>query len=170
MDTQTLLGTAAAYGGVLSVMMSILIVGSLRLSPESWIGDYPKDIQEKYGPISERSQRLKWVFGLPILILPLLFGWVLLLRLQEIAGSPVLYWPVALAVFVMWMVFNLVDLLVIDWLFFVYLQPDFVVLPGTEGMAGYSDYWFHFRAFLVGVVLCTGAALAVASVYRLWAA
>ena len=21
----------------------------------------------------------------------------------------------------------------------------FIVLPGTEGMAGYGDYWFHFR-------------------------
>ena len=169
MDTQTLL-TAAGYGGALSVVMSILIVGSLRLSPESWIGDYPKDIQEKYGPISERSQRLKWVFGPPILILPLLFGWALLLRLQEIAGSPVPYWPAALAVFVMWMVFNVVDLVVIDWLFIVYFQPDFVVLPGTEGMAGYRDYFFHFRAFLVGVVVCAGAGLVIAGVYRWWAA
>jgi len=31
-------------------------------------------------------------------------------------------------------------------------QPRFIVLlPGTEGMAGYRDYRFHFRRFLHGI-------------------
>jgi len=33
---------------------------------------------------------------------------------------------------------------VLDWLIFVTIQPDFVVIPGTEGLAGYKDYGFHF--------------------------
>lgn len=32
------------------------------------------------------------------------------------------------------------------------LKPRFMILPGTEGMAGYSDYKFHFRKFLNGIV------------------
>jgi hypothetical protein len=31
-------------------------------------------------------------------------------------------------------------------LVFVTIQPAFVVLEGTRGLAGYSDYWFHFEA------------------------
>lgn len=170
LELQPLLSIAAAYGGVLSVVLSILIVGSLRLSPESWLGDYPKDIQEAYGPISDRAEQLKWVFGLPILALPLLFGAKLLLQLHGMSGGPVPFWSATLAVFVMGMIFNLVDLVLLDWLWFTWIQPDFVVLPGTEGLAGYKDYGFHFRAFLVGVILCAGTALILAGGYRLWAA
>ncbi|MDH3734751.1 MAG: hypothetical protein OEU54_14585 [Gemmatimonadota bacterium] len=47
-------------------------------------------------------------------------------------------------------VFNLVDLLILDWLILVRIQPGFVVLPGTEGLAGYDDYRFHGHAFLIG--------------------
>jgi len=32
-----------------------------------------------------------------------------------------------------------------------------VVLPGTEGMAGYKNYAMHFRGFLIG----TGLAMVV---------
>ena len=42
------------------------------------------------------------------------------------------------------------DLLVLDWLVFVTIQPDFVVIPGTEGLASYKDYWFHFRESFPG--------------------
>lgn len=38
----------------------------------------------------------------------------------------------------------------------------FAILPGTEGMAGYLSYWFHFRGFLIGIpmVLLVSALLA----------
>ena len=44
------------------------------------------------------------------------------------------------------------------------LQPGFVVLPGTEGMAGYEDYAFHFRAFLVGLAGSLVLSLIIAGV------
>jgi hypothetical protein len=33
---------------------------------------------------------------------------------------------------------------VIDWFIFVTIQPDFVVISGTAGVAGYKGYWAHF--------------------------
>jgi len=70
--------------------------------------------------------------------------------------------------FVMLSVFNVVDLLLIDWPL-VAIRPRFMVLPGTEGSAGYKDYWFHFRGFLVGIVLVFVAsgviAAAIAAVF-----
>jgi hypothetical protein len=47
----------------------------------------------------------------------------------------------------------------------VYCQPRFVVVPGTEGMAGCRDYRFHFRGFLIGIpVVLLASALAAAVV------
>jgi len=50
------------------------------------------------------------------------------------------------------MVFNVFDLLVLDWLLFCTIQPRFMALPGTEGMAAYGDYGFHAVGFLKGTV------------------
>lgn len=33
---------------------------------------------------------------------------------------------------------------------FVWIRPRFLILPGTEGMAGYDNYAFHWTAFLRG--------------------
>lgn len=38
--------------------------------------------------------------------------------------------------------FNLVDWLILDWLIVCTITPRFMVLPGTEGMAGYKNYGF----------------------------
>jgi hypothetical protein len=78
-------------------------------------------------------------------------GWSIL-RLVEIAGPALNFWHIALSVFIIWTVFNVVDLLILDWLFFVTLQPKGIVLPGTEGMASYKDYGFHLRGSLKGQV------------------
>lgn len=34
--------------------------------------------------------------------------------------------------------------------------------PGTEGMAGYRDYWFHFRGFLIGIPIILAASALLA--------
>jgi len=71
---------------------------------------------------------------------------------------------VFLGVFTVLLVFNVVDLLVLDWLIFVTIRPGIVVLPGTEDAEGYRDYGFHFRAFLKGVVGSFTASLVIAAV------
>ena len=58
--------------------------------------------------------------------------------------------------------FNLLDLLVLDWLVFVTWRPRYIVLSGTEGPTGYGDYAFHFRGFLKGLVFCLAAGLLTA--------
>jgi uncharacterized membrane protein YjjB (DUF3815 family) len=45
---------------------------------------------------------------------------------------------------------------------FCTLTPKFLIIPGTAGMAGYKDYMFHFRGFIIGTILSAiiGAVLA----------
>jgi hypothetical protein len=65
------------------------------------------------------------------------------------------------------LVFNLVDLLILDWLLFCTITPRWIVIPGTAGMAAYKDYLFHFRAFLKGTALCALAGGVVAGIVLL---
>jgi hypothetical protein len=50
------------------------------------------------------------------------------------------------------MMWNTIDLLVMDWLLVCSITPKIVVIEGTEGCKGYKDYMFHFKGFLIGCV------------------
>jgi hypothetical protein len=54
------------------------------------------------------------------------------------------------------------DLTILDWLLFVKVTPSFVVLPGTEGMAGYDDYGFHLREHMRALPFLAVGALVIA--------
>lgn len=45
---------------------------------------------------------------------------------------------------------SLADLIILGWIIFCVITPNFIVIPGTRGAAGYKDYRFHFFGFLKG--------------------
>ena len=158
------------FGAVLSVLMGVIFLGIAYANPEIWLNDYPPDIRERYGPMSERAKRQRRLAGVPVFLL--LFGTIAFsaFRLTRI-GDDEPFFAVFFGTFIVLLVFNLVDLLILDWLVFNTLKPGFVVLPGTEGARGYSDYGFHFKAFLKGVagalvvsLLVAGAAVGISAV------
>ena len=143
---------ALAYGGLLSGISCALLLGILWVNPEILLNDYPPDIQAKHGPMSERSKRQR----APVAIF---FGAVVLavvagsfLKIRSETGGHIPFLTAFIHLFVMFSLFNLADLLILDWPL-VATRPNFLVLPGTEGLAGYKDYGFHFRGFLIGTAL-----------------
>jgi hypothetical protein len=154
---------AIAYGGILSGISCVFLLGILWINPEIMLNDYPPDIQAKHGPMSERSQRQR-------LSVAVFFGAVGLgivaasfVEVRANSGGHIPFLTAFVHLFVMFSLFNLVDLLILDWPL-VALQPNFVVLPGTEGLAGYQDYGFHFRGFLIGTVLILVTSVLIAGV------
>lgn len=139
------------YGAILILVMSSTFLTLLFINPEMWLDDYPPDIRAKFGPMSAKAKRLKWVAG--ILVLGFFLGivvaaarqWVQAHLAQFTFGE--LFW----SSFLIFNLFNLFDLLILDWLIFVTIQPRIAILPGTEGAAGYKNYAFHFFASLKGM-------------------
>lgn len=160
-DWSLLLKGALLYGLGLSLALTAIMIASGAVALDMFVGDYPPDIRQKYGPMSPRASRLRpyvaALFFIIVLVVPILG----LFALRAQAGnlpfiSALVFSGVAL------LVFNTYDLIVLDWLFFCTLQPRLMVLPGTEGMAGYRDYRFHFNGFLKGLGFCTAGALVIA--------
>ncbi len=148
-DLELLLQHGVIYDAALSVLMVLSFVGAAYLNPDIWLPDYPPDIREGFGPMSERAKRQRTIVGIPVFV-PLAGVLVLSsVRLAQI-GSESIFFSVCFGTFVV-LVFSAVDLLILDWLVFVTLRPKIVVLPGTEGAKGYGDYGFRFRAFLKGL-------------------
>lgn len=153
------------YGALLSLIMSALVLVTLRFNAEVWLGDYPLDVQERYGEISDRSKRQRALFAIPILLAPIAVVLAMLIGLDRARGGELTFLEATFAAFVCSNVFNLVDLIILDWWLFVSIQPAFVILPGTEGLAGYKDYRFHFVAFLKGLALTAISSPLLAGLY-----
>jgi hypothetical protein len=159
-----LLVDGARLSGILSLMIGL----SARYNPEMWLHDYPPDIQAKFGPMSAKARRQRTVIAVPVLVS--IFGGLLrsTQKLNAEHGGKLPFGTAFLHTFLLFHFFALYDTLVLDWLFFNTIQPPWVILPGTEGMAGYKDYGFHIRVtylspmpWLLSIVIALVIALIV---------
>lgn len=152
LSTAVLFQHSLWYGMLLSILMSSVIFATLYLCPQIWVSDAPEDIQRAIGPISAHDLRLKQLIGIPTMLAVLAILVAAILQLNTLAKGALTFWDVAISTFLIIQVFNLVDLVIIDWLVVVTLRPAFLVVPGTEDLQGYRAYRFHLVAFLKGVV------------------
>jgi hypothetical protein len=158
-------------GTIMNLLLTIVVYGSIYVNPLMWVSDYPPDIQEAVGPVDVPIDQ-KLVVGVLLLCIAVgvpLYSSAKLRRQNDGKLSfPAAFANSALIAFF----FAVWDLLVLDWLIFVTIQPDFIVIPGTEGLAGYKDYWFHFEVSFLGwaqwiSILVAGLILAGLSMIRL---
>jgi hypothetical protein len=166
-DYSIAIQTGLIYGVVFSLLFSALLLVMIKINPEMMLNDYPPDIKARYGPMSEEIKRKRKPFIL--LFFVIVFGIPLLSIYQldrMMAGIPG-FLEIFINIFVLFMFFNIVDLLILDWLIFCTITPKFIVLAGTEGMAGYKDYGLHFRGFLIGCVISFVSALIFAGLASL---
>ena len=148
------------YGAAASLALSLILLAMGLVNPRLMLQDYPKDIQAAVLPKTpeEKHQTLYW--GIPFWVC--LLGFPLIAALSAKAahqGFLELFLSAAGVLFLS----NLVDWLIIDWLIICTLTPKFVVLPGTEGMAGYKNYAMHFRGFLIGTGISVVVGLLIAT-------
>ncbi len=154
--------TAFLEGLVWSVLWIIYVYVIVTRFPWKMMHDYPKDIQEA-SALPEPTDKQKHnssLFGtIGALVI---FGAVIAFGLFQFKQEAVSFWSVFLFIFIIAMSWNVIDLLIMDWLIICTLTCKWVVIPGTEGCKGYKDYFYHFKAFLIGCIYSTFMALAVA--------
>jgi hypothetical protein len=85
-------------------------------------------------------------------------------RFARIADGEFTFLAVLLGIFTVLLVFNVVDLLVLDWLIFVTIRPEIVVLPAPKTRRATVITSSTSRAFLKGVVGSFAASFVTAAV------
>lgn len=149
-------------GAILSLFASLFTILILWVNPRIFLHDYPIGIQEKVPKKTKAESRLTNLLVIPFTLFFLLGPFISTLALKEQGDVHFLaLWLNATGVV---FVFNVVDWLILDWLMFCSLTPRFMVIPGSEGMAEYKDYWFHFRGFLHGTVYSILGGLVIAGI------
>src|SRR5690606_15422008 len=101
-----------------SALSAAILLLSAYLNPESMVDGYPPDIQAKHGPMSAQARRHKKLVGLPFGLILFSLLIISILTLEEIT-----FVTVFVNTAVMLILFNLVDLLLLDWLIFNTIQP-----------------------------------------------
>src|SRR5215831_14375076 len=101
-------------GTILSVVLGVIVLGSLMYNARLWLQDYPKPIRDKVPPLSTTEKRQRAVLATAIMII--LFGGILLATLQlraDQAGT-ITFGTAYLHIFLILMLFNLFDAVVLD--------------------------------------------------------
>jgi hypothetical protein len=142
--------------------MATAILGALFYNAEIWLNDYPPDIKEKFGPMSEKAKKQGTMIAIPFFLI--MIGGIVWsnLRLKKANGGQLGRKAAFLNAFALIFSGWFFDLTILDWLLFVKVTPSFVVLPGTEGMAGYDDYGFHLREHMRALPFLAVGALIIA--------
>ena len=136
-------------GTLVSVLLTIITFGAIYVNPMILVDSYTPDVRAAVGEVDVPAFQL-------IVFYVLSFGAVagVILysnaRLRREKGGNLSFWTASAHSALLMFFFAVWDLLIMDWLIFVTIQPDFAVIPGTEGFAGYKDYWFHFEVSFLG--------------------
>lgn len=131
------------YGLLISIFFNVVVIGALYLDAGLFAHAYPEAIQKRAALTEAPSA------GAMISLVVVLWGGIvfLLVRANSLINHRQGFRFVAnwLALLLILELMSISDILVADWLVFATITPDFAVLPGTQGMPEYKDYWFHVR-------------------------
>ncbi|MCU0500038.1 MAG: hypothetical protein MUF87_22035 [Anaerolineae bacterium] len=153
--------TALAGGILMSMVLTVLVLVSLAHNPRILIINGPEIMRETLAPLSEIEMRsLKRGQALTLLTL---FLMPLVISVWYESTYPPLILSEAFFLFwIMWMIFNIVDFVIIDWFILLWWQPSWFVIPNARPYREYTDYKHHFRGFLKGTVMLAVLALVYA--------
>lgn len=138
---------------VLFALFTLMVVPKVLKNPLSMVHDYPPDIYNKAMELglvkasqNRRSKKFLVKRLIAVAIIGVIFGGVV----HYVNGADS-FLAGAGYTYLLWVAANWYDALVIDCLWFCHSKK--VVIPGTEGMAGYKDYLFHIQAAFKGMLL-----------------
>ncbi|MGD8456229.1 MAG: hypothetical protein PVF83_07600 [Anaerolineales bacterium] len=151
-------------GGIATLLFTIIVLGMLLYNPRLFLGgnDFPPDIVAAAPPQTQREKRISILLTIPFTLLVVGIPIYSTLSFNSQLGGDAPFWPLFWHTFGVIMMPFLFDLIVLDWWMFCTLTPKFVVIPGTEGFAGYKDKLFHLKAHSRGLLYMIAASLFIA--------
>jgi hypothetical protein len=155
--------TVAWYGGLLSIAVSAVLMGSLRINPRLFLRHFPPAVRASQPPLSSGERMIGRIVGL--VLLGLFVGvpfWS-----ARVAAQHDPAWPsVFLHAFLVGMAANLTDWLVLDELWLGVGRPRWALPPGVTLADVPFDHRQHFRGFLTGTALFAAIAALAATFAR----
>ena len=155
--------TNAVWNGIIwSVLWIAYVYMLLKCFPWEMVHEYPEDIKQKTTleePTDEQKKKAKLYGGLTSVVL---FALLAVFPILHYKNTPDTFLQIFFYTWIIAFTWNVVDLIVVDWLLGCTITPDGLILPGTKGCKGYKFYKSHFLGFLQGSIYISIAALLMA--------
>jgi len=140
-------------GSILTALLTFIIVFTLYVNPRLALRNYPEDVKSAVPPRTKKEIIQSTLIAIPFFIIvigiPLYSTWLIKQEYHDVFN----YWTAYITIFCELLIFFLFDFIVLDILMFSFLNPKFLVIPGTEGKKGYKDYSMHIKAHAKGFVM-----------------
>jgi hypothetical protein len=149
-------------GALLSIVASTYLLVMLRFNPRMFLKHFPREIREIVPPRSEKERRMSILLGVPLGLLFIGSTLASALLWRASAQGSLSFWELFAHVFGLFFFFNLVDLLILDWLIVCRFTPRWLTIPGTEHIVMPKEYLYHFKGFLIGTIVSVVGGLAIA--------
>jgi hypothetical protein len=140
----------------------------LTLSPRVWAyADYPESITGGVPPQTSREKKIGGVIMIPFFIISLGLPVLSTLILEASSGGVITISEAFLNMYIILLIGNVSEVLLIDMLIVGTITPDFVLIPGTEGLrdTAYKAFRIHHaKAHLRAIVAMAILSLVLAGV------
>lgn len=143
-----LINIILVYGLVTSLLLSVLILTSLYIQPRIWIQKLPEEVQISISPKTKKEKKQTYI--VLILFLSILLA-LPIIAVTNYGSHPTLLetWVINFSIYFL---FNLTDLLIIDWLIVCTITPGFLKIKGVD-IQVYKNYLNHLQDFFKGIIL-----------------
>jgi hypothetical protein len=152
---------------MLSVVALTYLLVLLRFNPRIFLRHYPREIREIVPPKSDKERRISILLGVPFILMLLVAPFTSALLWRTASQRRASFWELFAHAFGVFFLFNLADLLILDWLIVCRFKPRWVVLPGAEHFLIARPYLHHFKGFLIGTVGSVVVGLAIAALLNI---
>jgi hypothetical protein len=151
------LALVAWHGGLLALGCSAVAMSAMKINPRLFLRHFPAAVKASQPPLTGAEQAARGVLGAALVLLlfvvPLWSARVA--RMVEPYGE----FEIFAHAFLVGMIFNLVDWLVLDELWLGLGRPQWALPPGVALEDVPFSHAQHARGFAIGSVLCAAVGL-----------
>ncbi len=141
------------YGLTLCTLFSAFLLLIVFTNPRIMLHDAPPEVQAQVPPQTAGEKRQAILLAIPLFtLLGLLIAHSTAQVIARTGGSPE-FLPVFLNALLVFEVFNLFDLVVIDYFVLLVWKPSWIVMPGGEAITSPHTLAFHVQGFMKGHVI-----------------
>jgi hypothetical protein len=144
--------TALRDGALVALAASALVMATLRANPRLLMRHFPAELRVAVPPLTSRERPLGKMIGLALIALLVTGPWISTATAFPHEGT-INFGSAFAHAFVVSMVFNAVDWLVLDEAWLGGLRPAWAMLPGAEAVPFKFNHLQHARGFVVGSIL-----------------
>ena len=129
-----------------------LFLAMIFLNPRIWgYADYPDVVKSKVAPQTSKEKFIAFMMFIPWILFLIIYPLYSTFLLKANLGNEFSYLISFLNIAVLFFLFFLGDLIILDWLIINKITPTFVIIPGTD-VSDYKDFSHHYKGHLKAIL------------------